>query len=148
MAAGLTCPAGLPAATTPPKKPAPPTAAPHITAPRKTVPHKTAPHKTAAASAPGNKKTTAARRTSHKPAAQKVPARSAWHPGQTAPTPERYKEIQEALAQKGYLHGEASGVWNPDSADALRRFQQDQNLQASGKLDSLSIIALGLGPKH
>lgn len=76
------------------------------------------------------------------------PVRSAWHPGQTAPTPERYKEIQEALARKGYLHGDATGVWSPDSADALRRFQQDQNLQASGKLDSLSIIALGLGPKH
>jgi hypothetical protein len=39
-------------------------------------------------------------------------------------------------------------VWDQNSADALRRFQQDQNLQASGKLDSLSIIALGLGPKH
>jgi len=83
--------------------------------------------------------------------AKKAPVRSApakWHPGQAAPTPERYKEIQEALAKKGYLHGEASGVWNEDSADALRRFQQDQNLQASGKLDSLSIIALGLGPKY
>ena len=80
--------------------------------------------------------------------AHKAPARSAWRPGQTAPTPGRYKEIQEALAKKGYLHAEASGVWNQDSAEALRRFQQDQNLQASGKLDSLSIIALGLGPKY
>ena len=94
------------------------------------------------------------RKTTHKPVAhtgKKAPvrsARSAWHPGQTAPTPERYKEIQEALAKKGYLHGDASGVWNQDSTDALRRFQQDQNLQASGKLDSLSIIALGLGPKY
>jgi murein L,D-transpeptidase YcbB/YkuD len=100
------------------------------------------------------KKKPAYRKTAHKPAAhtahavKKAPVRSAWHPGQTAPTPERYKEIQEALARKGYLHGEASGVWNPDSEDALRRFQQDQNLQASGKLDSLSIIALGLGPKY
>jgi Ni/Co efflux regulator RcnB len=153
VAAGLACPAGLPAATAPPKKPAPhktvqhQTAA-HQTAAHKTAPHKTAPRKTAAASAPGNKKTAPARRTSHKPQVQKIPAHTAWHPGQTAPTPERYKEIQEALAQKGYLHGEASGVWNQDSADALRRFQKDQSLQDSGKLDSLSIIALGLGPKH
>jgi peptidoglycan hydrolase-like protein with peptidoglycan-binding domain len=64
------------------------------------------------------------------------------------PTPDRYKEIQDALAKKGYLHGDPTGVWDQNSADALRRFQQDQNLQASGKLDSLSIIALGLGPKH
>ena len=84
-------------------------------------------------------------------ASKKAPARaphSSWRAGQTAPTPGRYKEIQEALAKKGYLHGEATGVWNQDSEDALRRFQQDQNLQASGKLDSLSIIALGLGPKY
>jgi peptidoglycan hydrolase-like protein with peptidoglycan-binding domain len=65
-----------------------------------------------------------------------------------APTPERYKEIQDALAKKGYLRGEATGAWDQESADALRRFQQDQNLQPSGKLNSLSIIALGLGPKH
>jgi len=155
VAAGLTCLTGLPAATTQPKKPVPPKTAPHKTAPHKTAP--TGSQKTAAVSAP--KKTASARRTSHKPAAratqktpvhatQKAPARSAWHPGQTAPTPDRYKEIQEALAKKGYLHGEADGVWNQDSADALCRFQQDQNLQANGKLDSLSIIALGLGPKH
>jgi peptidoglycan hydrolase-like protein with peptidoglycan-binding domain len=139
-AAALTCSAGLAAATTQQNK-------------------KFTPPKTAAA--PAAKKTLAPRATAQKPAmrsahatrathpAQKAPRRSAaWHPGQTAPTADRYKEIQEALAKKGYLHGEADGVWNQDSADALRRFQQDQNLEASGKLDSLSIIALGLGPNH
>jgi len=65
-----------------------------------------------------------------------------------APTPDRYKEIQDALARRGYLHGDATGAWDQESADALRRFQQDQNLEPSGKLNSLSIIALGLGPKH
>jgi len=125
-----------------------------VTQQQKTTQQKTAPKKTVAVSA---KKTVATRRVVHStgktPAhtASKTPPRPApsrWHPGQTAPTPERYKEIQEALARKGYLRGEASGVWNQDSADALRRFQQDQSLQASGKLDSLSIIALGLGPKY
>lgn len=38
--------------------------------------------------------------------------------------------------------------WGTESVDALKRFQQDQKLEASGKLDSLSIIALGLGPKR
>ena len=65
-----------------------------------------------------------------------------------APTPDRYKEIQDALAKKGYLHQDPSGNWDDQSADALRRFQQDQNLEPTGKLDSLSIIALGLGPKY
>ncbi len=79
---------------------------------------------------------------------KKAVVHSSWRTAQTQPTPERYKEIQDALARKGYLHSEPNGKWDQDSADALRRFQQDQNLQASGKIDSLSIIALGLGPKH
>jgi peptidoglycan hydrolase-like protein with peptidoglycan-binding domain len=66
-----------------------------------------------------------------------------------APAPERYQEIQQALASKGYLKPEeASGVWDQSSSDALKRFQNEQKLQGTGKIDSLSLIALGLGPKH
>lgn len=132
LAAGLVCSAGLLAATTQKKK------STHPRTPAASVKKRTAPARRT------RRKTSV--RSTHK--MKKAPARSTWRAGQTAPTPDRFKEIQEALAKKGYLHGEASGVWNQDSADALRRFQQDQNLQASGKLDSLSIIALGLGPKH
>ena len=32
--------------------------------------------------------------------------------------------------------------------DALKRFQHDQNLPEDGKVGSLSLIALGLGPKR
>ena len=102
-------------------------------------------------STPAAKTTTATRRTTRSTtlhASQRVTPRSTWRASQAAPTPDRYKEIQTALAQKGYLHGEASGRWDQESIDALRRFQQDQNLEANGKLDSLSIIALGLGPKY
>ena len=67
---------------------------------------------------------------------------------QQSPTPERYKEIQQALASKGYYHGEPNGEWGADSQDALRRFQAEQNLTADGKLSSMSLIALGLGPKR
>jgi len=66
-----------------------------------------------------------------------------------APAPERYQEIQQALVSKGYLKpDEVSGVWDQNSSDALKRFQTDQKLQGTGKIDSLSLIALGLGPKH
>jgi len=71
-----------------------------------------------------------------------------WRSRQLAPTPERYKEIQTALAQRGYLNGSPNGVWDASSAEALRRFQQDQNLEPNGKLNSLSLIALGLGAKR
>ncbi len=67
---------------------------------------------------------------------------------QPAPTPERYKEIQQALAARGYFKGDVNGTWGPDSIDALRRFQAGQNLEPDGKLGSLSLIALGLGPKR
>ncbi len=66
---------------------------------------------------------------------------------QQAPSSDRYKEIQEALIAKGYLKSPADGTWNADTADALRRFQADQNLSSTGKVNSLSLIALGLGPK-
>lgn len=69
-------------------------------------------------------------------------------PAQQQPTPERYKEIQQALAEKGYFHGPVDGVWGADSTDALKRFQREQNLEEDGKIGSLSLIALGLGPQR
>lgn len=72
-----------------------------------------------------------------------------WRNRQLAPTPERYKEIQDALVAKGYLKpDDATGGWNQNSVDALKRFQADQKIESSGKINSLSLIALGLGPKR
>ena len=62
------------------------------------------------------------------------------------PTPERYREIQQALFDKGYLKSEPNGVWDADSVDAMTRFQNDRNLPATGKLTAASLIKLGLGP--
>jgi hypothetical protein len=79
---------------------------------------------------------------------KKTPAKkTTWRNRQTTPTPDRYREIQTALAAKGYLKPEeATGSWNTGSADALKKFQAQQNLESSGKINSLSLIALGLGP--
>jgi hypothetical protein len=72
-----------------------------------------------------------------------------WRNRQLSPSSDRYKEIQAALAAKGYLQPEqTSGSWDQNSTDALKRFQAEQNLDSSGKINSLSLIALGLGPKH
>lgn len=83
----------------------------------------------------------------HRKGSKKKAAQS-WRTRQSAPTPERYKEIQEALAKRGYLEEAPSGIWDTQSGEALRRFQQDQSLEPTGKLNSLSLIALGLGAKH
>lgn len=65
------------------------------------------------------------------------------------PTPDRYKLIQEALVAKGYPAGTPDGTWGPRWADALKQFQRDKNLpEPSGKVTSLSLITLGLGPKR
>ena len=93
-----------------------------------------------------NKPSSTAKKTTAK---RRKPAVASWRNTQKAPTPDRYKEIQQALASKGYLEsGAPSGVWDNSSVEALKKFQADQSLEPSGKLDSVSLIALGLGPKH
>jgi len=67
---------------------------------------------------------------------------------QQQPTTERYKEIQQALSERGYFSGSPDGTWGPESIDSLKRFQRDQSLTEDGKIGSLSLIALGLGPKR
>jgi hypothetical protein len=81
---------------------------------------------------------------------KKAPAkRVTWRNRQMAPSPDRYREIQGALASKGFLNSEdATGTWNQASSDALKKFQSEQNLESTGKINSLSLIALGLGPKR
>jgi len=105
-------------------------------------------HKATSASASASasrKRTTASR----KKTSSKRRSATTWRNRQTAPTPERYKEIQDALVSRGFLDGQsATGSWGSSSVDALKRFQASQNIDANGKINSLSLIALGLGPKR
>jgi hypothetical protein len=99
-----------------------------------------------AAKTPAAKKSTAARRRSK--TGSKAAARRA--PRQQQPEPDRIREIQQALKDHGYAV-EATGAWDSATVEALKKFQADQNidnLSGRGKLDSLTLIALGLGPKR
>src|SRR5882672_8445048 len=105
------------------------------------------PKKTTAAPAAKKSVATAAHKgtTAGKKSVAKRPAVT-WRNRQMAPSPERYHEIQDALVTRGFLTSEqATGGWNDASVDALKRFQAQQNLESSGKINSLSLIALGLG---
>jgi peptidoglycan hydrolase-like protein with peptidoglycan-binding domain len=51
------------------------------------------------------------------------------------------------LADKGYLKTEPNGVWDSNSEEALKQFQTEKKLAPTGKLNSPSLIGLGLGPK-
>jgi len=87
--------------------------------------------------------------SSKKTAGKRTTTATTWRNRQAIPSPERYREIQTALASRGFLSPEeATGVWNQTSIDALKRFQIEQNIESTGKINSLSLIALGLGPKH
>ena len=98
-----------------------------------------------AAKRQANQKPRTAKRPSSRPGKSK---KAAGPRGQLRPTPERYKQIEEALAARGYLSEEPNGKWTPASVDALRSFQNDHDLPPTGRLDALSLIALGLGPKQ
>jgi hypothetical protein len=148
----------LPQAATPPAQKAPPKAATKTATPQKAEP-KAAPKAepkaetkaagTAAAAtkkAPATKTGTATKKT-YKSAKKNAPPAQTWRNRQLAPTPSRYKEIQQALAGKGYLKTEPNGVWDAQSEEALKQFQTDRNLPPTGKITSQSLIGLGLGPK-
>jgi hypothetical protein len=136
----------------PAKKPAAKTTASKTTASKatasKAAASKTAAKKGTTASSSKRGSTAASAAARRRKPAPRQPAVT-WRNRQNSPTPERYREIQSALAAKGYLAAEsATGEWNQASADALKRFQADQNLEPSGKLNALSLIGLGLGPKY
>lgn len=119
---------------------------------KKAAAKKAAPAKAAAKKAPARKSAKAAPKRPTSRSRRYAKSRKKYvapRPAtQMRPAPERYREIQQALIDRGYLSGEASGEWTPDSVAALKRFQQDQRLDGNGKLDALSLIALGLGPKR
>jgi len=64
---------------------------------------------------------------------------------QTAPTPDRIREIQSALAKAGAYDGEPTGKWDAQTVSSLTKFQQSNGLSPTGKLDALSLQKLGLG---
>ena len=102
----------------------------------KTAPAKTSTKTSAKSGKSKSKSSKSARNRSRKPSSQQQPDEA------------RIREIQQALATRGY-NVEVSGAWGPQSVEALKKFQEDQNinnLTGRGKLDSLTLIALGLGP--
>jgi hypothetical protein len=57
------------------------------------------------------------------------------------------REIQLVLIRRGYLHGDADGIWGPDTREALITFQRKEGFEASGHIDTRTVTALGLEGK-
>jgi peptidoglycan hydrolase-like protein with peptidoglycan-binding domain len=57
---------------------------------------------------------------------------------------ENIKQVQEALKSKGHDPGPADGVMGPKTQQALRAFQKESGMQATGRLDDKTASALGV----
>jgi peptidoglycan hydrolase-like protein with peptidoglycan-binding domain len=64
---------------------------------------------------------------------------------QMAPTASRISEIQAALANNGAYQGMPNGRWDAATIDAMRHFQNQHDLNPTGKIDALTLQKLGLG---
>jgi hypothetical protein len=67
------------------------------------------------------------------------------YPGQESSPPDpRLKQAQYILMERGYDPGEADGTYGRKTRAALREFQRDNLLRPSGRLDRVTLKALGL----
>jgi putative peptidoglycan binding protein len=83
--------------------------------------------------------------TSKKKKASSKSKRSRRVKGQTAPTPDRIKEIQAALQKDGSYTGEPTGKWDAATTDAMKKYQDKIGVTPTGKIDAVSLNKLGLG---
>ena len=68
--------------------------------------------------------------------------------GQQVISSERAGQIQSALIREHFLDGEASGVWDQRTKDAMIRYQAENGWQTKITPNSRALIKLGLGPRH
>jgi peptidoglycan hydrolase-like protein with peptidoglycan-binding domain len=59
-------------------------------------------------------------------------------------TPDTTQQVQQKLQQQGLYTGRVDGVWGPATEGAVRSYQQQHNLNATGKLDPDTIAALDM----
>jgi peptidoglycan hydrolase-like protein with peptidoglycan-binding domain len=100
---------------------------------------------TASATAPVPQQASSSTTASTKKKSSKKHHASKREPTQKAPTPERISEIQSALAHGGYYQGTPNGKWDSNTISAMQKFQSDNGLSNSGKIDAPSLQKLGLG---
>jgi peptidoglycan hydrolase-like protein with peptidoglycan-binding domain len=70
--------------------------------------------------------------------------------GSTAPqstelTPGMIRQVQQTLQQNGTYHGNVDGVWGPATQSAVRDYQQQHNLNATGQLNQETLASMNLG---
>lgn len=69
---------------------------------------------------------------------------SATSSGQQAMSADLVRDVQRGLASRGYDVGPQDGIYGDTTEQALRKFQRDQRLTASGQVDGQTLAALGV----
>src|SRR5262249_39241511 len=57
------------------------------------------------------------------------------------------REVQTVLIREGFFHGRATGVWDARTRAALVSFQRKRGFEATGRIDTRTVSALGLQGK-
>ena len=60
-------------------------------------------------------------------------------------TPDTIRGVQQTLQQDGMYRGRVDGVWGPGTQAGVRSFQEQHNLDATGKLDQSTLSAMNIG---
>ncbi|MCW5620773.1 MAG: peptidoglycan-binding protein [Burkholderiales bacterium] len=59
--------------------------------------------------------------------------------------PQMVQQVQQKLKDQGFDVGQVDGIWGPQTAEALKEFQRQQGMEATGDLSQSTLIALGVG---
>ncbi len=59
-------------------------------------------------------------------------------------SPDEIRQVQIVLRERGFYQGEPDGILNQQTTQALIAFQQQQGFQASGRIDTQTVTALGV----
>lgn len=63
-------------------------------------------------------------------------------------SPDMIRKVQQNLRQAGLYKGRVDGVWGPRTEAAVRDYQQQHNINASGQLDQQTLDAMNLGTNN
>jgi len=58
--------------------------------------------------------------------------------------PDDIRVIQRVLIERGVLHGEADGIWGPETREAITVYQRQQGIAVTGSIDMRTVSSLGV----
>ena len=63
-------------------------------------------------------------------------------------SPDMIRKVQQNLKDAGLYRARVDGVWGPQTGAAVRNYQQQHNINATGQLDQPTLDAMNLGTNN